>query len=77
MAQWIRTHLQMLETPIQYLAWEDPTYHVPQLQSPISRAPESQLPSPCTAATEACVPRARALIERSHHNEKPVQLGQM
>ena len=65
MVQWLRIHLAKLGTPGQFLVQEDPTCPgvmrpVPQLLRQRSRAQETQLLSPRTAATEVCMLRASA-----------------
>ena len=80
-AQWLRICLPMQGTRVRALVWEDPTCH--GATKPVSHnywacAPEPpnhhywarvpQLLSPCSAVTEAPVPRARALQQ-----EKPLQ----
>ena len=72
--QWLRIRLPMQGTQVRALVWEDPTCHgaarahAPQLLNLCSRAHEPQLLSPHATATEARMPRARALQQ-----EKPPQ----
>ena len=81
-AQWLRIHLPVQGTQVQYLFREDPTCiretkpvchnyraYAPQLLKPVhSRAQVLQLLSPRAATTEGRMPRAHVLQQ-----EKPPQ----
>ena len=75
MVQWLRIFLAMQGTRIAWLVGVDATCHgsnlarVSQLSSQRYGAREPKLLSPHTAATEACVPTARAPLQEPSQGE--------
>ena len=72
-AQWLRIHLLMQETQVWSLLWGDPTCCMVTKQAHHNYSASTPEPQTPWATTTQVCPRARALQQRSHFNEKPTR----